>query len=341
MDNAQKINDENSIFKYLNPNGNDMFSKFKGLDLDELLLLVQDYILELRDNLGLTDNESFGLEIEIEYVMLEKLLRKLKKLDVKYTWEGGPDVSLNFGFEINSPVLFDSEETWEEVRKVCQAIYGNGVIGEKSGGHIHVGTQVLGDNITSWNNFLKTWSIYENIIFRFSYGEFLQPRNNIGRYAKPVSEKFTKAYQKKLYQDNLNLLLSYLKSSRNLAVNFKNVKNLNNYGDKNTIEFRCPNGTINPVIWQNNVNFFVKLLLAVKSSSFNEDTVMRRKLLLKKENINFELYDEIHLDQALELCDLIFNNNLDKVYFLRQYLKSFQIGTAPLERAKEFTLSYK
>ena len=31
------------------------------------------------------------------------------------------------------------------------------------------------------------------------------------------------------------------------------------------------------------------------------------------------------MDQALELCDMIFTNNLDKVYFLRQYLKSFQV----------------
>ena len=36
--------------------------------------------------------------------------------------------------------------------------------------------------------------------------------------------------------------------------------------------------------------------------------------------------NDIYLDEALELCDLIFNNNFDKVYFLRQYLKSFEIN---------------
>ena len=29
--------------------------------------------------------------------------------------------------------------------------------------------------------------------------------------------------------------------------------------------------------------------------------------------------------------------NLDKVYFLRQYLKSFEIGNNTLEKAKQFT----
>ena len=31
------------------------------------------------------------------------------------------------------------------------------------------------------------------------------------------------------------------------------------------------------------------------------------------------------------------DNNLDKVYFLRQYLKSFEIGNNTLEKAKQFT----
>ena len=43
------------------------------------------------------------------------------------------------------------------------------------------------------------------------------------------------------------------------------------------------------------------------------------------------------LKKAIELGDLIFDNNLDKVYFLRQYLKSFEIGNNTLEKAKQFT----
>ena len=41
-----------------------------------------------------------------------------------------------------------------------------------------------------------------------------------------------------------------------------------------------------------------------------------------------------YLEQAVELADLIFDNNLDKVYFLRQYIKSFEKGTKPFARAK-------
>ena len=35
-------------------------------------------------------------------------------------------------------------------------------------------------------------------------------------------------------------------------------------------------------------------------------------------------YNIINIEEVLELADLIFDNNLDKVNFLRQYLKNFK-----------------
>ena len=51
---------------------------------------------------------------------------------------------------------------------------------------------------------------------------------------------------------------------------------------------------------------------------------------------HLEKYNEIVLPQALELADLIFQNNYDKIYFLRQYLKSFETSTQELEKANTF-----
>ena len=39
---------------------------------------------------------------------------------------------------------------------------------------------------------------------------------------------------------------------------------------------------------------------------------------------NEYLYNNINLKNVLEFVDLVFDNNLDKVYFLRQYLKNFE-----------------
>ena len=119
-------------------------------------------------------------------------------------------------------------------------------------------------------------------------------------------------------------------SGRKRAINFQNITDLTTFESYNTIEFRCPNASLNPVIWQNNLNLFVNLILKSKENlDLDEISYQNRD------------YDGIDLKQALEFCDLVFNNNLDKVYFLRQYLKSFKIGTRPYEMAKRFTRYWK
>ena len=60
------------------------------------------------------------------------------------------------------------------------------------------------------------------------------------------------------------------------------------------------------------------------SDKFNHDILDRRYRFVSDMMSNLLFYNEIYIEQALELADMIFNNNLDKVYFLRQYLKDFQ-----------------
>ena len=105
----------------------------------------------------------------------------------------------------------------------------------------------------------------------------------------------------------------------------------NNLHITNTIEFRCPNGTLEPIIWQNNANLFAKLLIYSKNNNFNHDIIDKRKT-----TTNINNYKIISLEQSLELADLIFNNNLDKIYFLRQYLKSYEESDKILKKSKRF-----
>ena len=93
---------------------------------------------------------------------------------------------------------------------------------------------------------------------------------------------------------------------------------------------------MDPIIWQNNLNTLVNFLLYTKYSKFDLDTIIKRR---NETEYRFELYDEIYLDQALEFCDLIFDNNYDKVYFLKQYLKGFEFQNYKKEysKAKELT----
>ena len=66
------------------------------------------------------------------------------------------------------------------------------------------------------------------------------------------------------------------------------------------------------------------------------DIVLKRQRELENSNDRFD-YNKIYLDSALELSDIIFDNNLDKLYFLRQYVKNNEVSNEPMKRTKKFT----
>lgn len=341
MIDSKYINDNDvKIFKFLKPYYNNKLSEMSGADLLELMSLIDDYYIELRKQLGLNQKITFGLELEFENALKNIIDRKLDDAFPNGDWVTKRDATLHNGAEIASPILRDNKICWENLNKVCSIVEPLASIGTKSGGHIHIGTQTIGNDRESWLNFIKLWSVYENIIFRFSYGEYLTPRQILTEYAKPMTKEFWEKYEKlKAKNASLESIIFSLSYSRYQAVNFENVNKsrCNYFGDCNTIEFRCPNGTINPVIWQNNVNLFANLLLYSKSSDYDENTIEKRRDINKDKFSTLEWYNEIYLQQSLELCDMLFENNIDKINFLRQYLKSFEIGRKELEKAKTFT----
>lgn len=343
--NADKIimNTNNPLFDYIKAKNNDMFSQMSGMDLQDLLYYIENYYLKLRKRLGFDDYITFGLELEFENAMRNCIENKLNEYHLENTWELKGDGSLINGAEINSPILKDKDDSWNNLNKICSIINENATISTNSGGHIHIGTQVLGDKTDSWLNFIKLWAVYENIIYRFVYGDFLNARHSISQYAKPMTKEFWQNYQELKEYNQLDMIdvIRKISSQRYQAVNFNNVSDFNNMSKKNTIEFRCPNSTIDPVIWQNNVNLFVNILLYSKSSSYNDDIIQERRNINEEKYSSLNWYGEIYLQQALELCDMLFTNNFDKVYFLRQYLKSFEIGNKELAKSKPFTKNLK
>ncbi len=331
------MNDD--LLKYLKPNDNDQLLKMTGTSLQDLLYYLDNFYLTLRDSLGIDENVTFGMELEFEQANREHITNNLVHNNLDERWKVKGDGSLDRGGEIATPVLKDLKVNWDNLSKVCEIVRNDAVIGEKAGGHIHIGTPLLGNDINHWLNFLKLWSIYENIIYRFAYGEYLTGRDGIKRYAQPMRNFFMNVVN--AFQENdsntIYHLLTTLARERYQAVNFGNVRSFTETQQKNTIEFRCPNGTLDPVIWQNNFNLFVNLLKYATSSEFNNDILTERNKFNEDIIEDSKGYNKIYLRQALELSDMLFNNNLDKIYFLRQYLKSYEFSNEPLLKAKPFT----
>ena len=237
--------------------------------------------------------------------------------------------------------MYDNTKNWTDLKEACNIIEKYAKVGNNTASHIHIGAHILGNDINNWLNFIKIWATYENIIFRFSYGEYLNERPNIKVFAYPIADTFTYLYE--LLKNNsdfddffnnyskLNLNKYFSVNLLNALDNYKYFNKNNHLDITNTIEFRCPNGTLEPIIWQNNANLFAKLLIYSKNNNFNHDIIDKRKT-----TTNINNYKIISLEQSLELADLIFTNNLDKIYFLRQYLKSYEESDKILKKSKRF-----
>lgn len=308
-----------TLKEFINFESNDELSKLSKKELIYFFNLLDNYYLEYRKSLNTPSKYTFGIEIEAEYV--DGAFNKEIEPFYSKGWLQNYECSLTDGDEYVSPILCDNIDTWIHLKKICNILNKHYQIKDTCGGHIHIGTHILGKNNQTIRNFIKLWATYENVIYRFSYGEFLNPRCNTYLFFEPVAKKlFEVINDKDFYSKHFFEVINICNLHKSYGICFSNIKNRQKEKD-NTIEIRCPNGTLEPIIWQNNINFFMKLMLYSKSCNYDNDIVEKRKNIIEKENVS---YNQIYVDQALELADMIFNNNLDKVYFLRQYLKSFQ-----------------
>lgn len=308
--------------EFVSLNSCDLFTKMNQQELEELKKQLLNYQLDYRSNLGFHHDVTFGIEIEAEYQQKREYPYELIPF-LQKNWGLDSESTLENGDEIISPILRDEISSWNDLKQVIEIMKQYYEIHQTCGGHIHIGTQILGETKLNWQNFCKLWSAYEKVIYRFTDGEYLKTRMYGCNYAKPLAKSIQ--HCKKGNQYHIQGLFS-----KDKAVSFKKVKGFQEEKN-NTIEFRCPNGTLEAIIWQNNINFFVHFLNYCKNNNFDYETVNKRE----EEITDYKNYHFIYFEEALELADLIFYNNLDKIYFLRQYLKDGSVSNK-CEKSKEF-----
>ena len=348
----KKIND------YLYSNYNIQLSNLNGEELQDLIIFIEKIKLKYRTELELPKEDSFGIEIEMESAKRKKIIQTFEEHYQKTSqkqqhtiaifkdkdneeWALKYDGSLDDGIEINTPPMIDKNYNWQKLKSVLEILEKNSKVGKNCSIHIHVGTQILGNNPEYWLNFVKIWATYENVIYRFLYGEHLTCRPKILKFASPISPELCKVYEQLKTKKDLELkdIIEHLSKNKYHVVNFShiNLGNCTQFTLGNTIEFRGQNGTSKIEIIQNYTNFIIKLLEYCKSKNFDESTINQRYLSIRGKYPNIDWYNEIYLEQALELCDLIFDNNLDKLFFLKQYLKSFKKEQVNYRKIYEIT----
>lgn len=320
-----------------------ILSKLSKKEKLELYNYLKNYYIEYQKILGLKPNMTFGLEMEFvsNYSNLKYLFNSWEDVvtlqgetsNINYYgdfWQLMYELNLeeringDYGYELVSPILTDEEDAWEDLKAKCQNL-DNFTINNHCGAHIHFGaSQCFSDDPFKLINFFKFYALYEDILTRFACGEYINVRSSARVYAKPIGYKI---------REKLNILntkpikmvttLKTLNTNTMTSVQIDNyVRNYLNGNSIDTIEFRSPNGTLNPIIWQNNINAFGKFLEYSTSSEFDEAFINH---LLSHKPVHYEAYEFINYDKVLQLVDLIFDNIVDKMNFLRQYIKDGRV----------------
>lgn len=301
----------------------DEFSKYSNKELQELILYILKEELKYRENIGIQEDATFGIEIEYEGLLKNIINRYIRKNYPK--WNVKSDESLIVGSEITSPIMNDEIKYWKQLKEICEYLKKkHAITNDNAAGHIHIGAHILGKDIEKWRKLIKVYAIYEDILFRFLYGDKISARREILVYSRPISDQIVNRLEKINELEDIkqikNVLPPYSKSQ---AVNFMNINTMyiDSVFEKNTIEFRSPNGTINEIVWQNNINTLIKLI--INSKDIDED-LLNYKIKKHASEEKIYTYNEVYIKKALEFIDLIFDDDLDKIYFLKQYIKDFK-----------------
>lgn len=284
--------------------------------------------IKYRDTLELDNKITFGLEIEfmkarriyideaLKELFTREMLSKPWIVKVDETLYDGAVTQSPINGEATSDILTDSTDTWKDLILVCDTIKKfRGIVTSKCGAHIHIGKQIFDDNLKYYIRLAKLWTIYEDVIIKFSAGEDEFIRDGSLYYAASNIQIFKYI---KLFENNnksFNEFVRVYSECKNLALS---LRNLDPKRALDTLEVRCPNGTLNPIIWQNYVNFFIKFLLACKDDTKDWDAIDRKFDLF----IGNDCEETFNPDKAIELADFIFDNPIDKINFLKQFNKT-------------------
>lgn len=335
-----------------------MLSKLKISSIKELLYYINDLELKYRDVLNVNNSDmTFG--VELEFVGLK--LNDIARLNISRAFS----VPLEFheskhmenennsyffsrehtnvigGCEIESNIMRDNKMAWNDLKSICNDLVRYKASAKECSTHMHFGAHVLGNNYDNWLTLIKIWAIYERIIYNFYYGEDNLPRKCISFYAKSINKEelncIDSIYKDKDFIKNLKCALYFLDSIEGYRGKYLGLcihgvfDDPNKLKEYNTIEVRVPNGTLNEAIIQNNINFFAKLLNSIINNkidvSYINDRFRNRELIS-----DIGLFNNFKYDDALELADMIFDNELDRYYFLKQLYKLYNLDEKNLNR---------
>ena len=330
------INDYNYIFDFF-MNTKDMEIKkqiieyednvyFKNVLLDNISPRVIGDIIKSNHNPKLENvlmdydvdtRITFGLELEC---LTENYKEVLNCENILKNWKITQDASVKKGVEIISPVLNYDQESIKELKYVCEMLARNNFsVDSTCGGHVHLGFDYFED-VFEYATFLTLYSRIENLLYIIGNRSGTTTRDGFSEFAIFLNDDTLNIVNNINYA-KFNSMDSYVDLIKGTQYHKFYGLNLTNIGnkEKNTIEFRFPNGELdfNEII--HNIKLFAKLFEVSKEITYTKD---KRLLSLYRDIISS--YD---MDMQIEnLLDLLFDNDLDKEFYMDRYEQNVELN---------------
>lgn len=220
---------------------------------------------------------GFGIEIEFSDANRNQIARALHSAgltnsgNVAYyhqendytSWRVEEDCSVSG--EIVSPILYDNAEDWDKVRKICEIAKQHGARASvQTGQHVHIGTRGMSEDHK--RGVFAATAAHQDVIRRVA----TDPARKTHRTTEgnSYSAPFTEGDMNNVYSSRSST--SYLDRYR-----------IANFQGNNTIEFRDPDGTLDPGHIQANVMLAAALTAAGERGSWNgltTSTARRQKV---------------------------------------------------------------
>lgn len=274
------------------------------------------------------ENISIGIELECSHHLHKSYIALGSILG---SWIIKEEGTVTNGVEITSPILHYNEKDLKSLKYICDFLKSNGFeVNPSCGGHIHLGF----DYIKSVSHIQLIYYIYVHCeeIFAYMFNKegttlregaklnaiFIKDNvlNNFGKYIE------TKANTLEYFV----YLMGNVQKDRFTSLNIKNAFSIN----KNTLEIRIPNGTIDYEDVNLNIILFTRLLQESKYLSENiSDKGVLKKLLILSEDIPIE-------DKKNYLLDILFADDYElKNIFYDRFETNYYLETKmKLERTK-------
>lgn len=291
----------------------------------KFLTRPKDYIdkneVLLNSTLNLPEKMSFGIEIESEGRVAGIIEEYFNFSD----WKAKLDGTLVRGVEVTSPILYSNEKASNEIYLVNKGLkYLGQSISKRCGGHIHIGADYLTSK-QSYINLMEIWCNTEKVLYAISNEENTAPRSEIPSYASPIAIKTQEALEKgtinledEVQVDTFIEGLKQVQGDRFSGINFLNIND-----EKNTIEFRIPNGTLNPDLWIDNINLFGGIVKISEQLSKIQEKGIENEEDRDKLNLLEKLKQEISEKEKLEcLLTLI---GLEPIRYFRRYNANIEL----------------